>query len=231
MTRRLVTIVVAIGLGLAGTIAVLLYVKGADDRAVAGKRATAVLVAGRTIPAGTPISALVSGGYLRTERFPADSVPPDAVGSVGQLPADNVVRDNVPAGELLRSTVVVPRGSTSAFTVPNGKIAVSVQLSDPQRVAGYVKPGSKVVVFSTGIGADPKGKQAGTRTLLIDVEVLSVGAASSNASGSLVTLAVTQQEAERLIYSAGGLYLGLEGDASNLSPSSPGVTALTLFGG
>jgi pilus assembly protein CpaB len=40
-------------------------------------------------------------------------------------------------------------GSTQALPLPDGTIAVSVQLSDPARVAGFVAPGSHVAVFAT----------------------------------------------------------------------------------
>jgi hypothetical protein len=46
---------------------------------------------------------------------------------------------------------------------------------------------------------------------------------------------MTQQEAEKLVLATaggaqgGGLYLGLEGDSANLSPTGTGVTSLTLF--
>ena len=36
------------------------------------------------------------------------------------------------------------------LTIPKGKIAISVNLSDPARVAGFVNPGDKVAIFLTG---------------------------------------------------------------------------------
>lgn len=246
MRRRLVTILLALILGLLGALSVIWYVQGADRRAVAGKRATDVLVAVRTIPAGTSTSAIASGGYVKVEPFPVSAVPPDAVSSLSQLSDDTVMRDNLAPGGLLRRSLLGPKGSTTAFAIPDGKLAVTVQMGDPERVAGYIQPGSKVVVFVSGALLDSKGNKKGdmtsTRTLLTDIEVLSVGSPGTSGTSKLITFAVTQPEAEKLIWGTasgsdgggtnqGGLYLGLEsgGGTAGLNPNSPGVTSVTLF--
>ena len=43
----------------------------------------------------------------------------------------------------------MPAGTSGALPIPSGKVAMSVQLGDPQRVAGFVKPGSEIAVFVT----------------------------------------------------------------------------------
>lgn len=242
MNRRLATVLVAVLLGLVGTGAVLWYVRTADQRAAAGKNPVVVLVAAKTIPAGEPVSALLSGGYVTNQTFPGVSVPPDAVKSISDLPNDSVVRDSILPGQVLRSALVVPKGASTAFTIPQGKIALTVQLSDPARVAGYLKVGSKAVAFASGHLIDSKGNRKGdangVRMLAKDLEVLAVGsdAGGGNNSGNLVTVAVTQEDAEKLIMFTGnnnqdgGLYLGLEGDSSSLSDTDPGVTSFTVFG-
>jgi pilus assembly protein CpaB len=244
MRRRLVTIVLALILGLIGALSVIWYVQGADRRAVAGKQAAEALVAIRTIPAGTSGTAIAAGGYVKSEPFPVAAIPPDAITSVSQLSGDSVLRDSLASGGLLRRALLGPKGSTTAFAIPDGKLAVTVQMGDPQRVAGFVQPGSKVVVFISGPLLDGKGNKKGdlsaTKTLLTDIEVLSVGTPGGSDTGKLITFAVTQQEAEKLIYGAGGssggntqggLYLALEGGGgtAGLNPNSPGVTSVTLF--
>ena len=244
MNRRLATVLLAVILGLVGTGAVLWYVRTADQRAAAGKNPVVVLVAAKTIPAGEPVSALLSGGYVKNQTFPGVSVPSDAVKAIGDVPSDGVLRDSVLPGQVLRSSLVVPKGDSTAFTIPQGKIALTVQLSDPARVAGYLKVGSKAVAFASGHLIDSKGTRkgdaTGVRLLAKDLEVLAVGTdsgSSGNNANNLVTVAVSQQDAEKLIMFTGGnnqdggLYLGLEGDSSNLSDTDPGVTSFTVFGG
>jgi pilus assembly protein CpaB len=253
MNRRLVTIAVALALAVVGTLAVLVYVRQADARAVAGKKAVGVLVAARAAPAGTPVALLRSGGYLRLVRYPVESVPGDALTSVGDPDlATRVLGIDLKQGQILTRPLLVDRGDSQAFTIPDGKIAVTVALNEPERVAGYLKPGSKVVVFVTYkiTGSKGQGNNDATRTktLLKDIEVLSVSLAGSGGSGSsgqassldakyMVTLAVSQNEAEWLVWGAtgpqggaqsGSLYLGLQSDASQLSDNSPGASSFTV---
>jgi pilus assembly protein CpaB len=254
MNRRLITIVVALALAVAGTLAVLVYVRHADDRALAGKKATSILVAAKPVPAGTTVDILKSGGYLRVERYPVESVPADALSSLNDTDlASRVLGVNLKQGEMLTRPLLVDKGNAQAFSIPDGKIAVTVALNEPQRVAGYIKPGSKVVVFVTykviGSNDKLKGDPTRTKTLLRDIEVLSVSlAGSGNPSGGtaqsgsldskyMVTLAVKQNEAEWLVWGATGpqggtqstsLYLALQSDTSQLSDNSPGASSFTV---
>ncbi len=99
--------------------------------------------------------------------------------------------------------------------MPEGEFAISVNLSDTGRVAGFVSPGSNVAVFLNG-PVGPQG-QDGTRLLLPKVQVIAVGAttvttSTTTAEGgaqtteslprTLFTLAVDQRKAEKLMYAA-----------------------------
>jgi pilus assembly protein CpaB len=248
MKRRLTTIVAALVLAGIGTLAVFLYVQGADNRAVAGKRAVDVLVASRAIPAGTAASRLKSEGFVRTERMPAESISSDVLQTIDSSINDLVVGSNIKDGELIRRPLLVAKGDAQAFTIPDKKIAVTVSLTNPQQVAGYVGVGSKVAVFltyRTNANDKTKSDTTATRLLMSDIEVLSIGPAkdsggsgSSSDSKTLVTMAVDQHQAELLIWGGSGaqgggqesgLYLGLQNGSSDLSDKSPGVSSFKLF--
>lgn len=138
-----------------------------------------------------------------------------------------------------------------AITLPPGLIEVTVHLCVPEAVAGDLQAGSQVAVFDTvvqgGSGASAgaacdgqHAQQAGavqTRVVLPRVQVMSVGTAPvsgqtsaaaaaaqsvSAGTGMLVTLAVSQVEAERLIQvSVTGLpYLALLGMTSRTDADS-----------
>jgi pilus assembly protein CpaB len=112
-------------------------------------------------------------------------------------------------------------------------MAVTVQTGAPEQVAGYVQPGSQIAIFLTYNVVERNGGRTSierTRILLPRVEVLAVGTyqstqarpSSSSATGSsartgslMITVAVDQAEAERLIegLSHGTLYLGLLTDS------------------
>ena len=121
--------------------------------------------------------------------MPAETVPPGAMGAVGQELDDLVVTSDVQNSQLLlRGMFGEQIKSTGGLAVPDGKIAVSVQLLAADQVAGFVRPGATVAVFNTfnmydknkrvsngeGLIKKPGVNQA-TRLVLPDVEVLAVG--------------------------------------------------------
>ncbi len=137
-------------------------------------------------------------------------------------------------------------GSEETLTIPDDKLAVSVELTDPARVAGFVNPGSWVAIFAS---ADPEiYKPDGstqklpqyTRILLPKVQVIGVGDTSVSARTTtedgketteqiprtILTIAVDQDQAERVIYAArnGDLSFALRTDNSKAT-NKPGVTA------
>jgi pilus assembly protein CpaB len=199
MKRRVLTIALALVLAIAGSGVVLAYVKGANARAVAGLKAVTVLVAQKEIPAGTSAGAAWQGGLLRGETLPAQSVPAEAVGSI-TADLDSLVMSSeiMPGQVLLRPMLVRAAQASGGLAIPAGLVAVTIPLCLPQAVAGYVQAGSQVAIFDT-------------RMVLPKVQVLSMsggtsgqggsgtGAASQTQGSVLVTLAVDQADAERVI--------------------------------
>ncbi len=262
MTRRILTIIVAIVLAVIGTGAVLIYVKQADQRALAGQKAVSVLVATQQVPAGTTAAAALHAGYLQAQKLPAASVPADAVRWVGPAISGLVLSADLPSGQLLlRPMLVTAVEAATGLPIPAGKVALSVQMCLQKAVAGYIRPGSLIAVFNTFF----KGKSGSvvvscagtswqngatdihTRLVLTDVEVLAVGQASAGTTGVttttttsggiltqgssssssnstilLVTVAVSQSDAERLIHLAedGIPYMALVGASSGTKPDT-----------
>ena len=113
--------------------------------------------------------------------------------------------------------------------------------SDPARVAGFVNPGSEIAVFMSGTA----GGQPFTRLLLPQVTVIGVGATAETAGGTsadgapanteqlpatLITLAVTQQEAQKILFAQGNgqLAVSLTTGTSKVAPG-PATTLANLF--
>jgi pilus assembly protein CpaB len=232
MKRRGLTIVLAVLLAILGTTGVLVYVNHANARALAGQQAVNVLVAKSLIPAGTTAANAQAQGLLSTERLPASSVPADALTSVTADISSLVTDANVEPGQLLlRPMLIAASQTTNGLAVPSGMFAVSIQFCLPEAVAGNVHPGSTVAVFYTNIPSGNQtaqdacngthaltaGQSTTTRLLLSKATVLSVGQASQGNSSSgggsvgLITLALSQSDAEKLIAaSVNGLpYLAL----------------------
>lgn len=231
MGRRIIAITAAVLLALVGVVAVVLYANGADQRAIASAQPRTVFISTQAVPAGTTLNDAIAGALIVETTLPAKSVP---VGSLTAVTEDNknlLALSEIAPGEYIQSARfgTTPQGS-QAIRVPNGQIAMSLTLSDPARVGTFVAPGSHIVLYDTVAGATATGTaapaQGGTRVLFDDVLVIAIGStalaatqpkgeatAAPNQSGALVTLALTPDQAPRLVHALqnGSLYAGLRG--------------------
>jgi pilus assembly protein CpaB len=265
LNRRLLTIALAALLAVFGVVAVLAYVRQANDRAVTGLRAEWVLLAKAAIPAGTSLRAAQQQNMLTTEQVPVSSLSTPPVHSVTAANAHLVLTGGVAKGQLILLNMLGPAGTVTAsgsFSIPAGKVAVTVEMCVQESVANYVTAGSSVAVFDTYAGphsqiqrsCDPThtvinsvaavNGGADTRIVLTKALVLAVGqnpGAQSTAAGGastltdpsssgsavqgtvLVTLAVSQADAERLILidELGLPYMALLGPTSTTTFDNP----------
>ncbi|GIE98422.1 RcpC/CpaB family pilus assembly protein [Paractinoplanes rishiriensis] len=247
MRRRILILMVALVLaGLSG-VAVVAYGRGADRRALEGQQGTWVLLATARIPAGTTGAEIRSRKLVRQVLMPARTVPSGAlVRMENGLDGLELNTELHPDQMLLRRQFedAAPTAPSPAptFSLPAGKIAVSVELSTGRQVAGNVDPGAVVKVFHTYPRQETVGRRQTTDVVIDRARVISVGERAPVASPTpavsvapstgaevaptvlpadpaggeillryVVTLAVTQSEATRLIngYNDGYLHLGL----------------------
>ncbi|GAB3414601.1 Flp pilus assembly protein CpaB [Flindersiella endophytica] len=273
MLRRILFTAIAVILAAAGTAGVGLYAKSADARALRGQEVVEAYVAAKTVPVGTSAEAARAGGLIKTEQLARRTVPVGALTTIGSDVEKLVASVQIPAGSLvMKSVFAAPEAvNRTGLVIPKGKIAVSVKLEDPARVAGLVQPGAEVAVFDTFTiwegkdrkGNNPTGENLGsdkadvhtTRVVVAKATVLAIGqttaqatqgdtkdkdskqsggltksAAGAAQTSMLVTLALTQAEAERLITVAqsGKPWLALLGDGSKVT-NGPGVRTRDLF--
>lgn len=246
MARRSVLLLVAALIAIAGTSMIVLYVQGIDARAAADQELVEVLVATDTIDAGESVAdAQESGKFEKSEVRQVDLVA-GALTSTSSI-ADLVAMGSVYPGEQILAKKFGSLGDTENLLIPDEKLAVSVELTDPQRVAGFVNPGSEVAIF---MSADPvlylpDGKERKlptyTRLLLPKVQVIGVGTTSVSSKTTktdegeqvveevprtILTVAVDQTQAEKLIFASrnGDVAFGLLTSESAVS-DEPGVTA------
>jgi pilus assembly protein CpaB len=242
MGRRTILLVAAVVAAALGTVLVWMYAQRTQQSALAGQEPQQVLVATADIEAGTAASAILPSGLATiAERARAD-LPADALSSLESV-ATQVTTTKILAGQVFQPGMFGAQApaATGRLNPAADQLAVSVSLGDPQRVAGFVVPGSTVAVFVTGAGIDGSA-QAQTALLLDQATVLAVGASTGSGTGqtsgdqvssSLLTLALTQEDAQRLIQaqSMGQLYLGLLGADSGdaLDPTAKGTTGGNLL--
>jgi len=246
MNRRILAIILAVTLAVLGTTAVLVYVSKADARALAGQQAVTVLVATEPIPAGTSAAAAKSAFAL--EQMPAASVPSDVLDEISQESADLVTSTDIAQGQLLTARLLVKKSEKTEIVLPKGKLAVSIPVEGGEQSGGQLQPGFTVALFNTFTVAEgkpsytPSGeeltfgedKDQATRLLLPEVEVIGVisdSEESGNAFGKfLVTVAVSQREAEKLIHAlaTGVVSIAQINDDSQVAPSK-GIDTYHLF--
>jgi pilus assembly protein CpaB len=255
MGRRTLLVLAALVVAALGTVLVYLYVQGLENEYAAGQEPVQVLVANTTIAAGTTGAAVEEEGAFTVDEVPRDLVVPGAISSMAPV-ADHVAIGPIfPGEQLIESKFDVQASSGLTFEEGSGQFATSVQLSDPARVAGFVKPGSNVVIFVTLTAADSSGEDDGgssapeafTRVLLPRVPVVAVGNSTvvsqtvTDPSGqqtteeipaAILTLGVTQGQALQIVHaqSQGELYFGLLDENSDTQPGGP-VDNNNLFGG
>ena len=245
MGRRTLLLIAALIVAALGTTGVFLYVNGVDDRAQAGLKIQQVLVATAGIPVGTPAKKAQDDGSMVLRDFLADSVADlDARSNLAGI--ENLVAlAPIAVGEPILTSQFGAPGETSRLPIPEGKLAVSLQLDDPARVAGFVEPGSEVVVFVTI--AAVSGANAGnevTRVLLERVSVIAAGEqtliTTTTTTGdtaqtevlpkALLTVAVDQVDAQKIVYAQGRgqVTFGLL-DEYDVDKSDDGTGAENLF--
>jgi pilus assembly protein CpaB len=243
MDRRRVLLVVAAIIAALGTLLVFLYVRGADNRANEKYHAVQVLKAVKQINVGETVAAAQAAGKIELSTVGEGQQLPSALTSLDSISGDIAQTNIYPGEQIIATKFGTTPASSNALTIPKGLIAVSINLADTARVAGFVNPGDKVAIFMNSTGG--AGLGSFTRLLLTDIEVIAVGTTTvvstttTDASGAqtteqlprtLFTLAVTQAQAEKILFATGNgeLAFGLLNTDSKVAADN-GATADNLF--
>jgi pilus assembly protein CpaB len=161
MKRRMLGIGAAVAMALFGTALLVLFVRDAEARAVAGEERVEVYVVDEIIAAGTPAELIASS--IRLEEVPIKVRSEDAIVELTQLDGLLSAVDLLPGEQVLASRFVEPDLLTrTRIAVPVGTVELTLSL-DPQRaVGGTLFPGDTVVVFESfdpfDIGGAPVGE-------------------------------------------------------------------------
>ena len=246
MGRRTVLLIVAALIAALGTSLVFMYVRGVDARANEKFDAVQVLTAVETINPGESMEAAQAAGKIQMGTVSRSQVLPGATTNTADI-GTKVALTTVYPGEQIITGKFGEAGEQKVLTIPDGQLAISVNLSDPSRVAGFVNPGAEVAIIVSGTGDGTSGAGAGrfTRVLLPRVSVIGVGTTTvvsttrTDPAGAqtteqlprtLLTLAVSQKDAERILFAqgTGELALGLLTEKSTVE-TGPGVTSSNVF--
>jgi pilus assembly protein CpaB len=229
MRRRLLAALAALVLALVGTVVLVAYAQGADQRAMAGLSTVPVLVVDQPVAQGTPAEDLRA--LVRTEQLPAKAAVDGRVTDLADLAGEVATVDLQPGEQLLASRFAAAESLQTPGTVavPAGTAEVTVLL-DPQRaVGGRLAAGDEVGVFVSQ--SEPVSTHAVLHRVLVtqvqgapvpadpEADTATASAASAVPTGSLlVTLALTAEQAEGVVFGAehGTLWLALEPEDTDL---------------
>lgn len=258
LTRRSLAVFTALALAGVATYALLTYIEGVEAETLAQGEPVEAFVARDTIPAGTSAEQAIAAGLVVKQPVPRRNIPAGAIGSLGDIEGQITTANISPGEELVTDRFALPSTVVTGLEIPEGHHAVAVQVGVPEGVAGFVEPGDRVGVIARlevpdptapAEPVDPANPAAGTEEatesrvqfVLMGVQVLAVNgrtgpvteeeaAAGEAPAGLLATVALTPEDAEKLVFAQleGSLYFTLMPDGAE-PVTTPGRTAETFF--
>jgi pilus assembly protein CpaB len=150
MSKRAIGLLVAVILALIGTVALVAFVAGAEERALEGEQLVEVYVVTELIAGGTSGDELEE--LVTVEEVPVKVRPDDAVDSLATLRGRVAAVDLQPGEQLLESRFVEVSEFTSreiGVQVPEDMVEVTVALDPERAVGGLLEPGQTVSVFAS----------------------------------------------------------------------------------
>jgi pilus assembly protein CpaB len=205
MRRQSTLLIGGLVLGLVGFILTFAYVRNVQGKAASNSEVVTAFVASEAIPAGTPGSVISE--VVEEKDIPRAYLQPGAlVDDLSAVIEKFTIRQIVP-GQTLTATDFGQVGeSEGRLPIPKGHEAVAIATSLDGGLGQYAQPGDKVSVYATFRQGTPT-----TRKLLSNVLVIATqanpqvgdkltGVAPGTTTGLLFVLAVTPQQAGKLIF-------------------------------
>jgi Flp pilus assembly protein CpaB len=226
-------LLVAVVLAAVAGIGAYSYLTSAQDRANKKAALVQVYVVTHDIPKGLTGQQAIDGGYIKLSKIQAAFRPATALNSL------DVIRPQIALTTLAANTVLVTGQFVEAnlpifrrtTLIPKGKVAVTVQLDQVHGGAGIIIPGDKVNLVieyknttlggGTGAGGGTGNGPLQDKVLYQNVDILFIGTtaapqpgettAVTNPGSSLITFAVPQPAAEKIVLAAekGAIYLNM----------------------
>ena len=170
-----------------------------------------VVVAKKMIPSRTRLEAAIIADAFHIQSRVASDVPREAFTDTASLTnrytAVTILKDDIITPDRIMSEDMIPN---LARAIPEGKRAVSLAVTKVTSVGGFIQQGDFVDVIAT---LNPKEGEPITKIVLQDILVLAVGntyefdsmipsstPAIAAGKADLVTLAVSPEELERLMF-------------------------------
>jgi pilus assembly protein CpaB len=149
MNRTIIGGVAAVVLAAVGTTFLVGFVRGAEDRALAGQETAEVLVVSQDVASGTAAEDLSAS--VTTERIPAKVRPAGSVASLDDLEGQVASVDLVVGEQLVAGRFSTPADveAASRIEVPEGLQEVTISLAPQRALGGQISPGDVVGLFAS----------------------------------------------------------------------------------
>ncbi|MEN8182058.1 MAG: Flp pilus assembly protein CpaB [Myxococcota bacterium] len=233
--RAILFLALAVLMGLGAVFAARHWLESQAPVAEADTGVTQVVVARVDVPIGSGLNAR----QLDTVSWPRAYVPKGSFSKTAPL-ENRVVRRPLAAGEPILAPFLLPEGALAGLgsVLPQKMRAVSVKVDPVIGVAGFVTPGSRVDVLVTLRRIDQPKSLPYSKVVLQDVPVLAIDQRVEEAENgepelvSVVTVEVSSEQAEKLIYSAheGRLQLALRNPGDHEVVSTGAISVAHLLG-
>ena len=180
---------------------------GNDATAEPGSGRVSVLVASKPIPAGTNGGAVIEAGMVKNKVVADSAKPATALTDPTQLAGRTAIL-GVSEGQILTSDQFQQAQTRiGTLKIPDGKTALAVQMGNVPGVAGFAGAGDHVNVYSVVKSAPEMKGSPAVRLVMQNTQILNVNGTTMAAAqgqpggtGLVYLLAVTAEEAERLVY-------------------------------
>lgn len=258
MKSRLLGGIAALVLAVIGTVLLIVYVQGADNRAAQGLEPVDVLIVKEPVPAGTKAEDL--NKFVELEAIPQSAVPAGALEGLKDQVGKVTAVDLEPGEQVLTSRLIDPRQLVpGTVPVPDGMEEVTVLLSPERLLGGRIEAGDTVTIYTSFKSEDDmpanapvpeevKGWKQSTGLLFHDVLVTAVQKAAPDTKkdsgkdeagttdsgiempngSAFVTVARNDADAAKLVFGAEFGTIYLAKQTDSSTKSDPPVTT---FGG
>ena len=188
-----------------------------------------------------PLAAKLKIEDLKLIEWPADHIPPGAVGDPKELVGRVLVSRVLAQQPLLPGMLAAKNaGSGLAALIPSNMRAIAVRVDDVVGVAGFIHADDRVDVLVT-LRPNYQGAESTTKVFLQNIKVLAVGQEVETADRSrlhatpatVATLLVSPQDAERLVLAQneGRIMLTLRSWTDSQPVDTAGASPSGLVGG
>ncbi len=147
--RRTIGIIVSVALVGVGALLLVTYVRGAEERALAGEELVGVYIVDRPIEPGTGSGAVIDS--LRVEEVPVKVAAEGRIADLEDLDGLVTAVALMPGEQVLASRFVDP-AELSPYTpveAPAGTLEVTISLSPERALGGVLIPGDTVAVLAS----------------------------------------------------------------------------------